>query len=82
MAKVYCAGCGDRLRLTTVVLRGVARADLSRVEWRHTTRRWDNRYRPDTVTRSDIFRRFAVAMARSVRAGANPQFWAGYYSIK
>jgi hypothetical protein len=49
---VFCAGegCGDRLRLTVVL---TARIGLLRADWsedhqyRHTTRRWDNRYNPD-----------------------------------
>lgn len=62
MVTVFCAGCGDRLRRTTVytAVRGVLRLILTeRVQWRHTTKRWDNRYTPDTTTLSQIKRRLS-----------------------
>jgi hypothetical protein len=69
--QIYCAGCGDRLRRTTVVLRGVVRADISSVEWRHTTRRWDNRYSPDSTTRPELLRAKA---ARHLNGGPRWSF--------
>lgn len=59
MPQLHCAGCGDRLRLVTLFRCGVIRAEVVDRQWRHTTRQWDNRYRPDTTTRPRILRRNA-----------------------
>lgn len=82
MVKLHCAGCGDQLRRTTIFHRGVIRADVVDVQYRHTTRRWDNRYRPDTITRARIFHRFATARARAVPGKGHAAFWAAYYAFK
>jgi hypothetical protein len=73
MVKLHCAWCGDILRRTTLFRRGVTRAEVVDVQWRHTTRRWDNRYNPEVTTRPRIFRRNAARVGLSARGtGAMP----------
>ena len=62
MVRTYCAGCGDRLRpvrVFRVSLISPIRATIQDwgTEYRHTTRRWDNRFRPDWTTPARIMRR-------------------------
>lgn len=71
---VFCGDkrCCDRLRRTEVLrarLVGAGRMGWSvRIEYRHTTRRWDGRYRPDLliVTRAGLLRQWHRARARAV----------------
>lgn len=73
MVKLYCAGCGDRLRETVIMHRGVIRADVVDRQLRHTTRRWDNSVRPDVTTRARVFRQNAARLGLSARGtGAMP----------
>ena len=82
MVRRYCAGCGDRLRpvrVFRVSLVSPIRATIQDrgIEDRHTTRRWDNRYRPEIITPAGVMRRMARAGERGGRLRGYP--WRTYY---
>jgi hypothetical protein len=85
MVKLYCTHCGDIVRHVTVyVVRftPIRATFYTRYETRHATRRTRPGFRPDVVTRADIFHRFATARARANDHKRHAAFWAAHYSIK